>query len=147
MIPPVMLMITLFVWGGFRKAGIQFDGSMVDFSWAGGTATLLVGFYLSTMFLGHGTFSINSIMHKFGKPRYKTGDESKNNFFLAILTMGEGWHNNHHYYMSSTRQGFYWWEIDPTFYIIKLFSFVGLVWDIKGVPEKVRESNKLKDAA
>jgi len=81
--------------------------------------------------LWHGTFTINSLAHMIGKPRYDAGDESKNSFLLALITLGEGWHNNHHYFMGSTRQGFFWWEIDISYYIIKMFSWVGLVWGIK----------------
>ena len=142
LIPPLVLLAAVFVWGGYRKAGI---GETFDIN--GALATALVGFFFSTMVLYHGTFSINSIMHKFGKPRYKTGDESKNNLILALVTLGEGWHNNHHYYMSSTRQGFYWWEIDITFYILKILSWFHIVWDLKGVPDEVRNSNKVSEAA
>ncbi len=85
-------------------------------------------------------------MHKFGKQRYKSGDESRNHLLLALVTLGEGWHNNHHYYMSSTRQGFYWWEIDITYYIIKLFSFVGLVWDVQEVPKHIKDSRSMEEA-
>ena len=97
----------------------------------------------STILLFHGTFTINSLMHKWGRPRYKTGDESKNSLLLALVTLGEGWHNNHHYYQSAARQGFYWWEIDITYYIIRMLGWLGIVWDIRGVPVKVKESNKV----
>lgn len=136
-VPVVFLATVVAALGGYVNGG---SISMIV-SPDGGLSTLLIGFFLSTVFLYHGTFSINSIMHKFGRQRYKTGDESRNNLILALLTLGEGWHNNHHYYMSSTRQGFYWWEIDITYYILKTLSFVGLVWDIQEVPEKVRNSN------
>jgi stearoyl-CoA desaturase (delta-9 desaturase) len=66
-----------------------------------------------------------------------TGDDSRNNFLLAVFTMGEGWHNNHHAYQSSVRQGFRWWEIDPTYYILRALSWIGLVWDLKTPPEQV----------
>lgn len=141
-IPPLTLLIGVFIWGGYEKAGIT-----GEFNLNGAFASAFIGFFFSTMVLYHGTFSINSIMHKFGKPRYKTGDESKNNLILALVTLGEGWHNNHHYYMSSTRQGFFWWEIDITYYILKLLSYVGIVWDIKEVPDHVKESNRVDSAA
>lgn len=105
-----------------------------------GFSTLFIGFFLSTVILYHGTFSINSIMHKFGNQRYETGDESRNSVWLALLTMGEGWHNNHHYYEVASRQGFFWWEIDITWYILKVFSWFGLIWDLKGVPKHVKYS-------
>jgi stearoyl-CoA desaturase (delta-9 desaturase) len=107
---------------------------------AGGWTALLWGYFISTVFLWHGTFFINSLAHLWGKQRYKTGDRSKNNFFLALLTMGEGWHNNHHYYQRSAAQGFYWWEVDITYYILKGMSFVGLVWDVHKPPKHVREN-------
>jgi len=95
---------------------------------------LVVGFVWSTVVLYHGTFMINSLAHVHGKRRYLTGDDSRNNPLLAIITLGEGWHNNHHAYMSSTRQGFRWWEFDPTFYALKAFSWLGLVWDLRAPP-------------
>jgi stearoyl-CoA desaturase (Delta-9 desaturase) len=98
---------------------------------------LIIGFFWSTVFVYHSTFSINSLAHVVGKKQYLTGDDSRNNWLLAILTMGEGWHNNHHAYQSSVRQGFKWWEIDPTFYILKMLSLVGVVWNLKYPPEAV----------
>ncbi|MFN2420486.1 MAG: acyl-CoA desaturase [Gemmatimonadota bacterium] len=98
---------------------------------------LFVGFFLSTSVLFHSAFSINSLAHQFGNRRYATGDDSRNNWWLALLTMGEGWHNNHHYYQNSTRQGFRWYEIDVTFYVLKALSWTGIVWDLKAPPEEV----------
>ena len=98
---------------------------------------LLVGFLFSTAVLWHGTFTINSLSHLWGKRRFNTTDTSRNNPYLAVLTMGEGWHNNHHHFMNSTRQGFFWWEIDMTYYILKMMSWVGLIWDIKEPSAKV----------
>jgi stearoyl-CoA desaturase (Delta-9 desaturase) len=77
------------------------------------------------------------VAHVAGRRRYVTGDDSRNNWFLAILTMGEGWHNNHHAYQASVRQGFRWWEYDPTFYALKLLSWFGIVWDLQSPPETV----------
>ncbi len=106
--------------------------------WAAfGWAALWGGFMLSTVLLWHGTFTINSLSHVWGKRRYATSDTSRNNWVLAIITLGEGWHNNHHHYMGSTRQGFYWWEIDVTYYILKAMSWVGLVWDLREPPARV----------
>ena len=107
-------------------------------SLSAGWSTLLIGFFLSTALLYHATFAINSLMHWIGKPRYITGDESKNSFPLAIISLGEGWHNNHHYYQSAARQGFFWWEVDVTYYVIRLLGALGLVWDIKEVPHHVQ---------
>lgn len=98
---------------------------------------LFMGFFLSTVLLYHGTFAINSLAHLHGKQRYVTGDDSRNNWWLALITFGEGWHNNHHFFQSSVRQGFYWWEIDITYYVVKLASYFGLVWDIRRPPAEV----------
>lgn len=98
---------------------------------------LIVGFCWSTVLVYHGTFCINSLAHVRGRKRYVTGDDSRNNWLLAIFTMGEGWHNNHHAYQSSVRQGFRWWEYDPTFYLLKMFSWTGLVWNLKLPPAQV----------
>ena len=103
-----------------------------------GLQMLIWGFFVSTVVLYHGTFSINSLAHVFGSRRYATKDTSRNNFWLALITLGEGWHNNHHYYATSTRQGFYWWEIDITYYILWVCEKIGLIWDIKSVPEHLK---------
>jgi stearoyl-CoA desaturase (Delta-9 desaturase) len=106
---------------------------------AGGWFALVWGLFVSTTLLWHGTFSINSLAHWWGRRRYDTTDDSKNSLALAIITMGEGWHNNHHYYPRSTAQGFFWWEIDLTFYILRALAAVGLVWDLHTPPKAVRE--------
>jgi len=108
-----------------------------------GAPGLWYGFFISTAFLWHGTFTINSLSHVFGSQRYASHDTSRNNFLLALVTMGEGWHNNHHTYMSSTRQGFFWWEIDPTYYVIKVLSWFGIVWDVREPPVKMLENRRL----
>jgi stearoyl-CoA desaturase (delta-9 desaturase) len=98
---------------------------------------LIVGFFWSTVAVYHATFSINTFAHMVGRKRYVTGDDSRNNLILAIITMGEGWHNNHHAYPASARQGFRWWEVDPTFYILKALSWAGIVWDLKMPPQSL----------
>ena len=103
----------------------------------GGWSGLVVGFVWSTVLLYHATFCINSLAHVHGRKRYVTGDDSRNNWLLAFFTMGEGWHNNHHAYQSSARQGFRWWEIDATFYILKALSWAGIAWDLKTPPVEV----------
>jgi stearoyl-CoA desaturase (delta-9 desaturase) len=95
------------------------------------------GFFISTVAVYHVTFSINSLAHLIGRRRFPTDDDSRNNFLLAMLSFGEGWHNNHHFYQASARQGFYWWEVDISFYLLRLLSWFGLVWDLKGVPKRV----------
>ncbi len=102
-----------------------------------GWSGLVVGFFWSTVLLYHATFCINSLAHVVGGKRYVTGDDSRNNWLLAILTMGEGWHNNHHAYQSSVRQGFRWWEFDAGYYVLKALSWAGLVWDLKMPPMPV----------
>ena len=74
-----------------------------------------------------------------GTRRYATTDDSRNNPLLAVLTLGEGWHNNHHHYQRSARQGFYWWEIDVTYYVLKMLEALHIVWDVEGVPRHVRD--------
>ncbi|HTA99579.1 MAG TPA: acyl-CoA desaturase [Bradyrhizobium sp.] len=102
-----------------------------------GWTGLVVGFLWSTVLLYHATFCINSLAHVHGRKRYVTGDESRNNWLLALFTMGEGWHNNHHAYQSSAQQGFRWWELDLTYYILKVLCWLGIVWDLKTPPEQV----------
>jgi stearoyl-CoA desaturase (delta-9 desaturase) len=98
---------------------------------------LVVGFCWSTVAVWHATFSINSLAHLVGRSRYVTGDQSRNNWLLALITMGEGWHNNHHAYQASVRQGFRWWEYDPTYYALRVLSWLGVVWDLHVPPKSV----------
>ena len=110
---------------------------------AGGLPALVWGFFVSTVLLWHGTFTINSLTHVFGKRRFATTDESKNHWALAILTMGEGWHNNHHHYQRAVNQGFFWWEWDPTYYVLWALSKVGVVWDLHTPPAHVLANNRV----
>ena len=112
-----------------------------------GLQMLVWGGFISTVLLFHGTCCINSMAHVWGTPRYDTGDDSRNSFLLAIITLGEGWHNNHHRYQSSAQQGFYWWEIDPTYYALRLLAMLGLISNLKRVPESVyKQENMLVHA-
>ncbi len=95
---------------------------------------LIWGFFVSTVVLFHGTCTINSLAHCFGSQRYHTGDQSRNNFWLALITLGEGWHNNHHRYPFTTRQGLFWWEIDVTYYILKSMAALGIIHHMNSVP-------------
>lgn len=104
----------------------------------GGWSALVWGFVVSTVLLWHGTFLINSLCHVWGSRRFETGDTSRNNFLLALLTLGEGWHNNHHHCQASCRQGIRWWEVDPTYYALKALSWIGLVRGIRPVPAAAR---------
>ena len=107
-----------------------------------GPQMLVWGFFISTTALFHGTSCINSMAHLMGRRRFETTDDSRNSFILAIICLGEGWHNNHHRYQSATRNGFYWWEIDPTYYGLKLLSWTGLIWGFKAVPESVLQEGE-----
>ena len=132
---PILYGVVLWV------AGMLFEKYLPG---AGLNAPLLFvwGFFVSTALLLHGTFCIKSLAHVFGRRRFKTDDDSRNSMTLAIMTMGEGWHNNHHRYMYSAKQGFYWYEWDPSYYLLKCMSWLGLVRDLKGVPKNVYEEAK-----
>ena len=116
-VPPLLLGLALFAFGGLSA-----------FVW---------GYCISTTLLWHSTYTINSLAHVWGSRRYDTGDTSRNNFVLALLTFGEGWHNNHHHYMASARQGFFWWEVDLTYYLLRGLQALGVVWDLREPPERV----------
>ena len=109
----------------------------VAVSLAGGFPWLVWGFCLPTMTLAHATFAINTINHMFGSRRFETVDESRNNPLTAFFAAGEGWHNNHHRYQRSARNGFYWWEFDLTWYVIRAMAAAGLAWDLQSVPQRV----------
>jgi stearoyl-CoA desaturase (delta-9 desaturase) len=141
LVPPVILALTVMAVGAWVNGG----SPLLMFTHFG-FSSLFIGFFLSTVILYHATFSINSIMHKFGNQRYKSGDESKNSLWLALLTMGEGWHNNHHYYEVAARQGFFWWEVDITYYILRVFGWMGLIWDIREVPDHIKFSKDKEEA-
>ena len=107
-----------------------------------GLQILVWGFFISTVILYHATYTINSLCHKYGRRRFNTNDDSRNNFLLALLTLGEGWHNNHHRYPISTRQGFYWWELDLSYFALWLMSRLGLVYSMRPVPAQVMLESK-----
>ncbi|WP_437974589.1 acyl-CoA desaturase [Sorangium sp. So ce295] len=111
----------------------------------GGYDAFLWGYVVSTCALMHGTFTINSLAHVFGSRRYATTDTSRNNFWLALITLGEGWHNNHHHYMSSANQGFFWWEIDVSFYVLRAMEKLGLIWELRTAPAHVLQRNLIKE--
>ena len=125
--------------------GCYFLGEWAAFeAWTGmnGLSMLAWGFFLPTVLLYHATFSVNSLTHMFGKKKYDTGDESRNNWFVSIITFGEGWHNNHHFFPGSARQGFSPWEFDPTYYTLRIMALFGLVRDLRPVPAWVKEKAK-----
>jgi len=105
-----------------------------------GAQLVVWGFCVSTVALYHATFSINSLAHRCGSRRYATRDASRNNLWLALLTFGEGWHNNHHRYPVAARQGFFWWELDLTYYGLRLLAALGLIHGLNPVPAAVRDA-------
>jgi len=110
---------------------------------AGGWAAFAWGFLVSTVFLWHGTFAINSLCHLIGRKRYETGDESRNSFALAVVTLGEGWHNNHHFYAATANQGWFWWELDVSYYLLRALAAVGVVRDLRLPPPHIRMAHRL----
>jgi len=127
LIGPLLLIAALFGFGsalGAWAPGLHTSGAQM----------VIWGFFISTVFVFHGTCSINSVSHVLGSQRYETGDDSRNSMILALVTLGEGWHNNHHRYQSSARQGFYWWEIDITYWILRSLAAVGLISALKPIP-------------
>ncbi len=135
-VPVVVFAVSLFLLG----LGLQ---TFVPQWGTSGLQMLVWGFVISTVVCYHATYTINSLAHKWGSRRYATDDDSRNNLWLALLTLGEGWHNNHHHYPSAARQGFYWWEIDLTYYGLILLSKLGIIWDLKPVPEKALNRNRI----
>jgi len=128
---PALLAVTLYTLGALlESAGVATSGSQL----------VVWGFCLSTVALYHATFTINSLAHRFGSRRYATRDDSRNNWLLALLTFGEGWHNNHHHFPGAARQGFLWWEVDMTYYGLRLLAALGLISDLRPVPLPVRDA-------
>jgi stearoyl-CoA desaturase (delta-9 desaturase) len=128
---PVALAVALFLLGGWLERNHPGLGTS-------GPQLLVWGFFVSTVVLFHVTVTINSLAHRWGTRRYPTADHSRNNGLLALLTFGEGWHNNHHHFPGSARQGFFWWELDLTYYGLRALAALGLVWDLRPVPTNLR---------
>jgi len=124
---PALLALALFLLGHWVGAAFPASGTS-------GAQLLVWGFFVSTVVLFHATVTINSLAHRFGTRRFATRDNSRNNWLLALLTFGEGWHNNHHHFPGSARQGFRWWEVDLTYYLLQLLAACGVIWDLKPVP-------------
>ena len=137
---PVLLAVGLFMLGGWLERTAPELGTSAG-------QMLVWGFFISTVVLYHATFTINSLAHRWGSRRYATRDDSRNNFWLALITFGEGWHNNHHHYPASARQGFFWWEIDMTYYVLRMLAALGLVWDLKPVPKARRDAHRREAGA
>jgi hypothetical protein len=130
LLPPAVMALFLYAFGEFVAWGMPDSGVT-------GWQLVVWGLFVSTVAVYHVTYIVNSATHLIGTRRYETKDDSRNSMIVALLTFGEGWHNNHHYYPNSTRQGFFWWEIDITYYILRFMSMLYLVWDLKSVPERV----------
>jgi stearoyl-CoA desaturase (delta-9 desaturase) len=113
----------------------------------GGWGGLIIGFFLSTVLLWHGTFIVNSLAHVFGRRRFATPDTSRNSLFIALVTGGEGWHNNHHYLPASARQGLMWWEIDTTWYVLRALAALHIVSDVKRPPSRLLTQSRVGDGA
>ena len=140
LVVPALFAAALFAGGELLRVvapGLGTSGAQI-FVW---------GFLVSTVVLLHATLFINSLAHSIGRRRFNTGDDSRNSLMLAIITLGEGWHNNHHRFMGSARQGFYWWEFDVTYYLLKALSWTGLIWGLKPVPSSVYEEARTRRAA
>ena len=136
LIGPLLLAFLLYGFGAVLAAFAPGLGT-------NGWQMVVWGFFISTVCLFHATCAVNSFAHTLGSKRFETDDESRNSLLLAILTLGEGWHNNHHNYQSSARQGFFWWEIDISYYVIRAMGLVGIIWDIKTVPARVIEESRI----
>ncbi len=133
---PIALATGLYLLGGWLEHAHPQLGTS-------GPQLLIWGFFVSTIVLFHITVTINSLAHRWGSRRYATNDHSRNNSLLALLTFGEGWHNNHHHFPGAARQGFFWWEVDVTWYLLRAMSWLGLVWDLKSVPSDLRRAGRL----
>ncbi len=133
---PVLLASALYIFGALLERLAPHLGT-------NGMQMLVWGFFISTTVLLHATVTINSFDHMYGSRRYNTPDTSRNNALLALITLGEGWHNNHHHFAISARQGFFWWEIDVTYYLLVVMSWLGIVRDLRTVPEQVLNKNRI----
>lgn len=140
LVVPLVLAVMIYIAGDILAATVP------DLHTNGAQLLVWAGF-ISTTALYHGTASINSFTHLFGRRRFATDDDSRNSFLLALIVFGEGWHNNHHRYQNSARIGFYWWELDIGYYGLKVLSWTGLIWDLKRVPESVLAEGRQIDAA
>ncbi|RMD93370.1 MAG: acyl-CoA desaturase [Calditrichaeota bacterium] len=136
LLAPAALAVTIFALGAtlnFFFPGLKTSGLQL----------LIWGFFLSTVLLYHGTFLVNSLTHVMGRRRFQTDDDSRNSLIISLITLGEGWHNNHHRFPSSERQGFYWWEIDISHYVLRFLGWFKIVWDLRKPPAKVYATSRV----
>jgi stearoyl-CoA desaturase (delta-9 desaturase) len=139
-LPVASLIVLLFITGAVLNSYFPSLGTS-------GMQLVMWGFFVSTILVYHVTFLVNSATHIVGKKRFVTNDESRNSWWVALLTFGEGWHNNHHRWPLSARQGMYWWEFDLSYYVLRALAGVGLVWDLKVYPKKLYdEAEQLPDS-
>jgi stearoyl-CoA desaturase (delta-9 desaturase) len=115
-------------------------GGLVNGSWMGALLGLLWGGLVRTCLLHHSTWAINSVTHVWGTRPYQSGDCSRNNAVVAVMTYGEGWHNNHHAFPTSAFHGLEWWQIDPNGMLIRTLRLCGLAWDVKYPALSIREA-------
>ncbi|WP_438970466.1 acyl-CoA desaturase [Methylophaga sp.] len=137
---PVILAVMLYLTG---EMAASLNASLNTSGWQ----LVVWGYFISTVVLTHATLLINSLAHKVGSRRYPTADQSRNNFWLALITLGEGWHNNHHFHAASARQGFYWWEIDISYYLLLSMEKLGLIWDVRTISVDKRDRHDLRKDA
>jgi stearoyl-CoA desaturase (delta-9 desaturase) len=135
---PLTLAAALYGFGSLLEAKVP--------AWeTNGSQMLIWGFFVSTTVLFHATCTINSLDHLWGTRRFRTGDESRNNPLLALVTLGEGWHNNHHHYPVAARQGITWWEIDLTYYALKVMSALGMIQHLNPYPQRIIDRDRLQE--
>lgn len=139
LVPPFLLAVGMYFLGAFLERYPDLGTNALQM--------IVWGFFVSTVLVAHATFAINSIAHVSGSRRFETDDHSRNNWLLAIVTLGEGWHNNHHRYPGSERQGFYWWELDITHYLLLMLSKLGVVWDLRGPPKKLFAAAEMEECS
>jgi len=137
---PVLLALTLYGFGNLLSKVAPSLGTS-------GMQMVVWGFFISSTVLFHATVTINSLAHMFGRRRFNTPDASRNNVFLALITFGEGWHNNHHQYSVSTRQGFFWWEIDITYYLLLILKRLKIIRNLRPIPDGVKYANRIDSIA
>lgn len=116
-LPPLLYLALLFIWGG--------------------VSAMIWGYLLPILIQFQITYLVNSACHLWGGQPFHTDDTSRNNVVVALLTLGEGWHNNHHRCQFSARQGFFWYEIDVTYWVICALERLGIIWDVKRPPARI----------
>jgi len=120
----------------FWVPGVAFAAALFAI---GGFSLVAIGYVLAIVVVMNVASAVNYVCHRWGTRRFETADRSRNNLLVAILSWGEGWHNNHHYYPASARSAYAWWEVDCNYYLIRGLAALGLVWDVRGYPEQVRQ--------